>query len=127
MNHWASTYIGGPWVVGESDCWAFARRVWHERFGLEVPTVAVDASSPRAVRRAFVAGAEGWNAALTPCEGDAVLMAKGVHPCHVGVWIAPPEGAGVLHAVEGAGVIFTPVPRLHDLGYRITGFYRRAG
>jgi len=127
MTHWASGYIGGAWVAGQSDCWAFARRVWRERFRLEVPAVAVDAVDPRAGRRAFAVdpASVGWAVAAHPCEGDAVLMAKGRSPCHVGIWIAPREGAGVLHAVEGAGVIFTPVPRLHDLGYRVAGFYRR--
>lgn len=61
-----------------------------------------------------------------PVEGDAVLMGTGDRPCHVGLWITPDAAGGVLHSVEGAGVIFTPGLRVRDLGYAILGFYRRA-
>lgn len=127
MTHWAAAYIGAPWIAGESDCWAFARRVWRERFGLDVPAVPVDPQSPRAVRRAFAAGQGGWESVPKPPEGCAVVMAKGLHPCHVGIWVTPPEGAGVLHSVEGAGVVFTLPKALAGMGYHIVGFYRRAG
>jgi hypothetical protein len=53
-------------------------------------------------------------------------MAKGARPAHVGVWITPDDGAGVLHSVEAAGVIFTQPGRLAGMGYRIIGFYRWA-
>lgn len=125
MIHWASAYIGSPWIAGDSDCWSFARRVWRERFGLDVASVAANSIDPRAVRRAFAAGQAGWQAVVNPREGDGVLMARGQWPCHVGVWIAPVEGAGVLHSVEGAGVVFTPPVQLGRIGYRIIGFYRR--
>jgi len=123
-DHWAAAYIGTPWVAGESDCWHFAARVWRERFGLDVPALAVDASDPRAARRAFEGADEhsAWVQMLHPAEGDGVLMAMGARPCHVGIWILP---GGVLHSVEGAGAIFTEPHRLAAMGYRILGFYRR--
>lgn len=127
MTHWAASYIGQPWVAGVSDCWHFARAVWRERFGIEVPVIDVDATSPLASRRAFRDGARnGWRPVTVPAEGDAVLMGAGGRPCHVGLWIAPDAAGGVLHSVEGAGVIFTPGLRVRDLGYSILGFYRRA-
>lgn len=126
-DHWAATLIGTPWIAGESDCWSFARRVWRERFGWDVPPLgAIDPASPRTARRAFAAppGDAGWLRVERPTEGCGVLMAMGRDPCHVGVWIEP-DLAGVLHSVERAGVLFTVPAALPLLGYRITGFYAR--
>lgn len=121
--HWANGYIGLPWSTGFT-CWDFAVRIWAERFDLVVAPVDVDPDDPRGVRRGFEAGGERarWQEVPHACEGDAVLMAKGTRPCHVGVWI---DLGGVLHCVEGAGGLFTPNGRLGDLGYRAVGIYRR--
>jgi cell wall-associated NlpC family hydrolase len=125
MTHWAERYIGTPWVAGDSDCWNLARRVWAEHFGQIVPVVAVDHASHLATRRAIRdADLSDWTQVLAPQEGDAVLMARGAAPCHVGIWLA--FGA-VLHSIEGCGVVCTPQRRLPDIGYRITGFYRWNG
>ena len=98
------------------------------RWGLDVPPLTVDPQDARAGRRALSVspGSAGWIDAEAPTEGDAVLMARGARPCHVGVWITPDPEAGVLHSVEGAGVVFTPPARLAGMGYRIVGIYRRA-
>lgn len=128
QDHWAADYIGLPWVAGASDCWAFACRIWRERFGFEAPLFAGDPTDPRVARRALAHDPErsGWRiVAFGPREGDAVLMARGARPCHVGIWIDP-DPPGVLHSVEGAGVVFTPPARLAAMGYRIIGIYRRA-
>lgn len=125
-RHWAAGYIGRPWVAGRSDCWNFARTVWAEIFGFEVPQVAVDVTSALATRRALRDGSRtGWTPVGSADEGDAVLMSTGARPCHVGVFATPPEGSGVLHSVEGAGVIWTPLNRIGMLGYQIVGFWRR--
>lgn len=123
--HWAAEYIGLPWVAGTSDCWNFARRVWAERFGLDVPEVPVDPADPRAVRHGLVSSGErrAWLDIERPAEGDAVLMARGTRACHVGIWIWP---GAVLHSIEHSGVICTEPDRLAGLGYRILGFYRRS-
>lgn len=86
----------------------------------------VDPSSPLAARRALVLSPEdlGWTRVDRPAEGDGVMMARAAHNCHVGVWIEPDGAGGVLHSVEGAGVIFTPLPALAAMGYRVTGFGR---
>jgi hypothetical protein len=125
-SHWAACEIGQPWVAGSSDCWSFARRIWVERFGWDVPPVPVDPRDPRESRRALAGPPEdqGWVQVIKPAEGDAVLMARGAYPAHVGIWIEPDQG-GVLHSIEVAGVVFTTPDRLAGLGYRIIGFYRR--
>lgn len=121
-THWATGYIGAEWTRDDT-CWHFAARVWREQFGISVPLLSLDGGDPRATRRALD-GPEraAWGAVETPAEGDGVLMTKGARPCHVGIWIGL---GGVLHSVQGAGVIYTPGERVPDLGYRVTGYYRR--
>lgn len=127
MTHWAGGHVGTPWVPGVSDCWSFARSIWAARFGWQVPPLMVDPEDPRAARHAFAVDpvGAGWQPVALLQEGDAVLMAKGARPCHVGIWITPDDAAGILHSVERSGVIFTTPSRLHTLGYRITGTFRR--
>lgn len=124
--HWATRFIGTPFDPVTDHCWAFARRVWREQFGLEVAEIDTTALEPRQVRRDCAGHAEfgAWQPVADPAEGDLVIMARGRHPCHVGIWLDP---AAVLHCVEGIGGIATPVTRLGDLGYRLHGVHRRRG
>lgn len=128
LPHWAACYIGLPYDPVSDHCWAFARRVWREQFGWDVAELDVDATDPRQLRRDFVSHPEfgQWRGVQggveRAVEGDAVIVARGQRPCHIGIWITP---AIVLHAVEGVGGIATPLPRLSDLGYRLHGLWRR--
>ena len=126
-THWASDYIGQPYVRGEADCWAFCRRVWAERFGLEVPAVEVNGSNLRAITRAISHHPERllWNPVEIPAEGDAVLMAHNRFPSHVGIWIEA-DGGGVLHCADPQGVIFTTRAQLAAAGWQALRYYRRA-
>jgi cell wall-associated NlpC family hydrolase len=121
--HWSADYIGTPWVAGLSDCWSFARRVWRQEFGWQVPAWEGDPANLRAGMMALSGDRPGWVPVAEATEGDAVLMGRSSRPCHVGVWITPPDGAGVLHALEQVGVVYTPPARL--CGLRILGLYRR--
>lgn len=114
-GHWTDRWIGRPWVAGESDCWSLARAVWAHEFGRALPPLPVDPRDLAAGVRALRAGRAGWIEVDRPAEGDAVLMARGVRPCHVGVWVAPDR---VLHALERTGAVCTPAARLGELGYR---------
>ena len=104
-----------------------ASRSGAERWGWDVPPIMVDPSDARATRQTLSVPPErlGWDAIAMPREGDAVLMARGARPCHVGIWIEPDPEAGILHSVEHSGVIFTPPARLAGIGYRVVGYYRR--
>ncbi len=127
MTHWAHAYIGDAWDARTHDCWVFVRRVWAEQFGRTVPAVDFDAASALDCRRALAQRPErdNWIEVATPAEGDAVLMAKGRHPCHVGVWVAT-DGGRVLHCLQGHGVVCQDVTALRLMGLRVTGYYRRA-
>ena len=120
---WVAAYVGLPWIEGEADCWAFARRVWRERFGWDIPAIAVPAT-PRAGLEALRDAPElaAWDRVDICEEGDAVLMAQGRRPSHVGVMVAPRH---VLHAVRGTGAICTRLDRVGEAGFRVLGCYRR--
>lgn len=124
---WAAQYIGEPWVAGRNDCWAFARRVQAEVFAREVPAVDIDALDARACARAIAAHPERlrWSRVDAPAEGDLVLMAHAKHPSHVGVWVSA-DGGGVLHALQGAGVVFQTRAALALSGWGHLEYWRAA-
>lgn len=125
MTHWATGYIGEPWVAQQNDCWAFCRRVWRDHFELEVPAVDVDAAHLALVARAFAGHAEraNWIEVDLPREGDAVLLAHARYASHVGVWIEA-DGGGVLHCDQASGVVFSTPQALDRCGWRRLRFYR---
>ena len=124
---WPARYIGEPYVPREHDCWAFARRVWREVFGFDVPAVNVDPSDAFAVVRALAGHPERarWSELARPREAAAVLMTTGTRGCHVGVW-SDCDGGGVLHCLAGCGVVWSSLPALALHGWRVLGFYERA-
>jgi cell wall-associated NlpC family hydrolase len=129
--HWAEELIGRPYRAGGQgadvfDCWGLVRWVMAHRFGSQLPEIPVDPSDVRAILTAFRDHPErrNWSLVASPIEGDCVLMRQSRHPIHVGVWLAA-DGGGVLHAVEGSGVVFQRVRDLLVSGWRIEGFYRR--
>lgn len=126
VGHWATQYIGQPYVPQTNDCWAFCRRVWAEQFGLVVPVVTVNGSNLRAITRAFSYHEERalWQPVDVPVEGDAVLLAHTRFPSHVGIWIEV-DGGGVLHCQDPLGVIFSRRDALARAGWSRLQFYRR--
>ena len=129
--HWAEDLIGRPYRAGGQgpdafDCWGLVRWVMANRFGRALPAIPVGASDIRAVLIAFRHHPERrrWSAVERPGEGDCVLLRRSRHPVHVGVWLAA-DGGGLLHAVEGTGVVFQRPRDLLASGWRIEGFYRR--
>ena len=105
MMHWAFDYIGQPWVAGDHDCRGFFRR------GLA------------GGRRQFAGERANWVPVARPQEGDAVLLAHARHPSHVGLWVDADHG-GVLHCVQGAGVVFQSLKSLKAMGWNHLEFYR---
>lgn len=130
MRHWAGNYIGKPWVNGGAgpdgyDCWGLVRAVHADVFGCAIGAIDVDAASALSVRRAFqrTDEYERWTEidAGSASDGDVVLMSQARYPHHVGV-IA---GDGVLHSVEGAGVVHQRRQRLALHGWNVLAIYRR--
>lgn len=123
--HWAFDYIGMPWTRDGNDCWQFFRRVQAERFGRVIP--AFDMASHRAVvcARAVAENPEraNWQPVDRPQEGDAVLMAHASHPSHIGLWIDV-DGGGVLHCINGPGVVFQKPAQLKAASWGHLEYYR---
>ena len=63
-----------------------------------------------------------WEIADSPAHGDGVLLRDGNDP-HVGIYLDL-DGGGVLHALEGKGVVFTALRDLNFLGFARPTFYR---
>jgi len=132
MNHWAAKYIGIPWsATGEGpdsfNCWHFFQKVQREQYGVETLTVSTPPTLLGRVK--LIADHQErthWSEVKTPADGDAVLMGRSIHMCHIGVVIeAEPGTLGVLHCLDHSGVVFTPMDRLSQSGWPVTAFYRR--
>jgi hypothetical protein len=133
------TLVGTPYVRGAVtpetgfDCFTLAAFVrWHY-YGRHTP-IAVQLPKPHRnpimhcalVIRRMLGGrradalAPPWQSIATPHAGCMVALGRTsfgpLHHC--GVWVQ----GGVLHALEGVGVAFTPVDRLHGLFPRVEYF-----
>lgn len=130
MNHWAVPYIGIPWVYGAQgpeayDCWNFIRKIQLDHFGIDVPVV--EYSDQREVSAHLLHNPEldRWTLVDAPQEGDIVMMARAKIPAHVGIWITANSRAGVLHCLEGMGVVFTASNMIRNSGWGSLKYYRR--
>jgi len=93
-----------------------------------LPEIPVDATNLRAVLKGFQSHPERerWEVVAHPhdrFEGDAVLMRQSRYPVHVGVWLGA-DGGGVLHCMQGAGVVFQRIEHLRLHGWQVEGIYR---
>lgn len=130
MTHFATKYIGLPWVAGAQgpdsfDCWGFVRYVLKEEYGYDVPQVNVNPECLRDVLVAFRTDLAftAFFEVPSPRVGDVVLMRQAKHPVHAGLWIDT-DGGGVLHCVRGSGVVFQNIRSLNASGWFLDSFYR---
>lgn len=129
MMHWASLYIGRPWVSGGAgpeayDCYGLVRAVYRDRLGIDVPLVDYDALSLMSCAHAFRHVDYGrYDRVESPRELDVVQMSQAVRPHHVGLWLEI-DGGGVLASVEPFGVVFQNRAALRLAGWNITDLYR---
>lgn len=130
MNHWAAQYIGKPWVRGAMGpeayyCFSLFAEVQRTRFGIILPNLDPDFDVAEAARMIRDHDERvNWIQVDKPQEGDAVLMARRKVPGHIGVWIAANGKHGVLHCVEGMGVVFTTLPHLQIQGWGSVSYFR---
>lgn len=99
------------------DCRGLLLHCQRQYFGKPLP----DLPMGHAMRDLFGAQlASGmWEQVSSPRHGDAALLRGGDHP-HVGVHLMLDE-PGVLHALDGVGVIWSPFHTLRLLGFsRVT-------
>ena len=129
--HWAVPLIGKPWEAGQQgpdafDCWGLLVWVYQQQFKITLPHIVVAEGDLRSQVKAFKAHSEHahWQRVETPKEGDALLLRQSRHPIHVGIWIDTEGEAGVLHALQGVGVVFQTLNSIKLSGWSVEGIYR---
>jgi cell wall-associated NlpC family hydrolase len=121
----ANRYISLPWVSGGRgpkcfDCWGLLLWVQRVHFGIQLPERGGSPDEMRGLYRDELQTGR-WRIMPIPFHGCGVLLRAGDRP-HVGIYLRH-DGGGVLHATEGAGVIYTPRPNLRQMGYpRVTWY-----
>lgn len=104
------------------DCWNLLRHLQKTYFNTTLPDAPI--GDEEACLAMFKERAESgdWQAVAIPQHGDAALLRGGRWP-HVGIYLDF-DGGGVLHAMEGPGVIWTRVSKLRSFGFGRTVYYR---
>jgi cell wall-associated NlpC family hydrolase len=121
----ANQYINRPWASGARgpdtfDCWGLLAWVQRHHFGIALPDLPDVPDERRDLYHAQME-AGSWRLVDRPVHGCGVLLRGGDRP-HVGVYLNL-DGGGVLHALEGVGVVFTPRPQLRMMGYPRASWY----
>lgn len=122
-------YLGAPYLAGSFgppevgfNCWGLLHYVQAKHFGVKMPKAPIgDAETCRRMFTDRIA-ARVWAQVEQPRHGDGALMREGKNP-HVGVYLNIDNG-GILHALEGVGVIFTPITDLGFHGFSRVKYYR---
>ena len=129
MNHWAVKYIGAPWKFGGNDfsgfdCWGLFRHIQKWEFGIDVPEIALPENNPKLILDTFEnhEQRQRWvNHNHKPNEGDAALLSTHKRINHIGVWVEGSD-SGIIHCINGLGVIFTKRAEIEVSKWNIHGF-----
>ncbi|MBW4789115.1 C40 family peptidase [Alcaligenes faecalis subsp. faecalis] len=121
----ANQYIGLPWRLGargpsEYDCRGLLVHCRSTYFGGGIPDFELGDAARDLYAHKMRSGE--WQIVAIPEHGDGVLLRDGNDP-HVGIYLDL-DGGGVLHALEGKGVVFTALRDLNFLGFARPTFYR---
>lgn len=104
------------------NCWEFMRYVQMRYYNRRLPFVAIDGSQDLILMHAHCMESGVYQMVTEQQDGDCVLLRDGSRP-HVGVWLQNDTG-GVLHCMEGVGVIWTRRSELLRYGYGRASYYR---
>jgi cell wall-associated NlpC family hydrolase len=111
--------VGQPYQEGARgpdawSCWGLAWHLQREAFEIDLPFAPLGELMPHLavteVRRRFVASP-------VPVHGAIAAMTRAETPHHVGVYLAL-DGGVVVHALEGSGVIVSPLAELCQLRFQ---------
>ena len=119
-------YIGLGFDPVNFNCWHLVQRVQREQFGRDLPDFTISAHDQRAVMHMFGAAEERqhWRRITHPVHGCCVLMKRVKLASHIGIWLDMQQVKGILHNLEGSGVVFQQPVNL--LGVNIEGYYAYA-
>lgn len=130
MMHWASQYIGRPWVSGGQgpeafDCWGFVRFVLMAHYNIHVPELNIPESQHEASKLMLTSSElNNWTSDDDMSDGCIVMMARRTIPLHIGLCVKANNTVGVLHCAEPAGVLFQTLHGLRAAGFGRLTYYR---
>lgn len=122
-----NAYIGKPYAEGGNgpdayDCRGLLIHFQRTYFGQNIPDLPMGDEMRDLFQRKL--DAQSWEVVANPRHGDCVLLRGGAQP-HVGVYVDPIGGeCGVVHSLEGAGVVFTHASRLRAQGFSRVQYIR---
>ena len=132
-THWAFDYIGKPWKLGcggpdAFDCWGLVVDVYRRLYGKALSAIPAPKNNLKALILTIDKHPERqrWEAVSPPQEGDIALMRQSRYPIHVGLWVDV-DGGGILHCIQGAGVVFQGLEALEFTGWKIEAYYTYKG
>jgi len=122
----ADRYIGNAWVKDgngpdEWNCWNLLRHLLRHYFHKDIPKVGLESEDELRALYKERLDSGSWIIRDEPKHGYGVLLKGGLSP-HVGLYLDI-DGGGVIHALEGFGVVFTERGALRLMGYGNTKFY----
>jgi cell wall-associated NlpC family hydrolase len=104
LSHWASTYIGKPWVT-PNGCWTHVREVFANHYGIDLPEIA-NSGNASAIRAASDdSGMRPAPLNAKPQDGDLCIMRSPLR-LHAGVCVIANGQIGVLHSTRETGVVW---------------------
>ena len=120
---WINEYIGTPYVSGGRDingvdCYGLAKLVYAQEYGEQLPDWQTDEITIRETDKIIssVVTSGDFTEKEVPGDGDFVICKRTKASHHIGLWF----GGGVLHALDGFGVIYEPLPRFESRFVNVT-------
>ena len=133
ITHWAADYVGKPWKSGCGgpdvfDCWGLVVDVYRRLYGRTLKLIPVPENNLKALIQTIDKHPERrhWKTILLSEEGAVALMRQSRYPIHVGLWVEV-DGGGILHCIQGAGVVFQTLQALELIGWKVDAYYRYTG
>lgn len=119
---WLNDYIGLPYVPGARgpdafDCYGLVKLIYDEQYGEILPDWLGDHLDLKQRSKALddiVCGGT-WTDTEDPADGDIVICYRTRAAYHIGLFYA----GGVIHSLEGVGVIYEPLARFEARFTRI--------
>lgn len=111
---WLNDYIGLPYELGgrgpcNYDCYGLCKVIYQDVFDVTLPDWQEDVLELRCRAKAIadVVTSGEWTDLDEPVDGCFVICYRNKAAHHIGLYFA----GGVVHAIDGSGVVFEPLSR----------------